>query len=123
MPSPPLLRFRVAEEPAFTYTGVNFAGPLYVKMAGSATESKTWICLYTCYVIRTIHLDLVPDMTAESLICSFKSFTARRRFPHKIISDNAAKTIASVLNHPEVLGMQWSFNLEKAPGGVTCLNA
>ena len=82
--------------------------------------------------MRAIHLDLVPDMTAESFIHSFKRFTARRGFPHKIISDNgktfkaAAKTIASVLNHPEVLhyfagvGMQWSFNLEKAPwwGGV-----
>ena len=122
-PSPPLPSFRVAEDPAFTYTGVDFASPLYVKMAGSATESKTWIYLYTWFVVRAIHLDLVPDMTAEFFICSFKRFTARRGFPHKIISDNgetfksAAKTIASVLNHPEVLqyfagvGMQWSFNL------------
>ena len=77
--------------------------------------------------VRAIHLDLVPDMTAESFIRSFKRFTARRGFPQKIISDNgktfkaAAKTITSVLNHPEVLHyfarveMQWSFNLEKAP--------
>ena len=28
---PPLPVFRVAEEPAFTFTGVDFAGPLYVK--------------------------------------------------------------------------------------------
>ena len=131
-PPPPLPNFRVAEEPAFTYTGVDFAGQLYVKTAGPSTESKTWICLYTCCVVRAIHLDLVPDMTVESFIRSFKRFTARRGFPHKIISDNgktfkaAAKTIASVLNHPKVLhyfagvGMQWSFNLEKAPwwGGV-----
>ena len=131
-PPPPLPNFRVAEEPAFTCTGVDFAGPLYVKTAGPSTESKTWICLYTCCMVRAIHLDLVLDMTAESFICSFKRFTARRGFPYKIISDNgktfkaAAKTIASVLNHPEVLhyfagvGMQWSFNLEKAPwwGGV-----
>ena len=74
-------------------------------------------------MVRAIHLDLVPDMTAESFIRSFKRFTARRGFPHKIISDNAfkaaAKTIASVLNHPEVLhyfagvGKQWSFNLRE----------
>ena len=68
-------------------------------------------------------------MSCECFIKSFKRFTARRGLPYKDISDNgrtlnfkaAAKTIANVLNHPEILqyfagiGMQWSFNLEKAP--------
>ena len=131
-PSPPLPSFRVREEPAFTHTGVDFAGPMYVKSPGSPTQSKVWICLYTCCTVRAIHLDLVQDMSCESFIRSFKRFTARRGFPREIISDNgktfkaAAKTIANVLNHPEALqyfagvGMQWSFNLEKAPwwGGI-----
>ena len=113
-PSPPLPSFRVTEKPAFTHTGVDFAGPLYVKGLGCSTQN------------------LVPDMSCESFIRSFKRFTARRGFPHQVISDNgktfksAAKTIANVLNHPEVLqfftgvGVQWSFNLEKAPwwGGI-----
>ena len=131
-PSPPFLSFRVREKPAFTHTGVDFAGPLYVKSLGCSTQSKVWICLYTCCTVRAIHLDLVPDMSCESFIRSFKRFTARRGFPHQVSSDNgktfksATKTIANVLNHPEVLqyfagiGMQWSFNLEKAPwwGGI-----
>ena len=29
-PPPPLPKFQLAEDPAFTYTGVDFAGPLYV---------------------------------------------------------------------------------------------
>jgi len=33
-PPPPLPDFRVREEPAFTYTGVDFAGPLYIKIKG-----------------------------------------------------------------------------------------
>ena len=67
-------------------------------------------------------------MSCKSFIRSFKRFTVRRGFPRKIISDNrktfksAAKTIANVLSHPEALqyfsgvGIQWSFNLEKALG-------
>ena len=130
-PPPPLPDFRVKEQPAFTYAGVDFAGPLYTKDK-MASGNKVWICLYTCCVIRAVHLELVPDMTTEAFIRSFKRFTARRGFPRKLISDNGktfkstAKSIEATLNHPEVqqyfagLGMEWSFNLEKAPwrGGV-----
>lgn len=131
-PPPPLPVFRVKEEPPFTYTGVDFAGPLYIKATNIARVSKVWICLYTCCVSRAVHLDLVPDLSARTFIRSFKRFTARRGFPRKMISDNgktfksAAKIIQAMLNHPEVkqyfsgIGMEWSFNLEKAPwwGGI-----
>ena len=59
-PSPPLPPFRLKEAPPFTHTGVDFAGPLYVRQP-DGTSSKAWICLYTCCVIRAVHLDLVPD--------------------------------------------------------------
>lgn len=71
-------------------------------------------------------------MTAVSFLRSFKRFTARREFPRRFISDNgktfkaATKSIRVVLNHPDVqqhgtqVGMEWLFNLEKAPwwGGL-----
>ena len=44
----PLPAFRVKEEPAFMYTGVDFAGPLYIKAGGLTGSNKVWICLYTC---------------------------------------------------------------------------
>ena len=131
-PPPPLPKFRVSEQPAFTYTAVDFAGPLYVKTQGLVTTKKVWICLYTCCVVRAVHLDLVPSLTADSFLHSFRRFTARRGFPHKMVSDNgktfkaAAKSIQTLLNHSNVqqysadVGMDWCFNLEKAPwwGGV-----
>ena len=67
-PPPPLPSFRVREEPAFTHTGVDFAGPLHVKTPNSATQAKAWICLHTCCVVRAIHLDLVPDMTSNQIL-------------------------------------------------------
>ena len=131
-PPPPLPDFRVREQPAFTYTGVDFAGPLYIKNKSLVNEKKVWICLYTCCIIRAVHLELVPDMTTEAFIRSFKRFTARRGFPRKLVSDNgktfksAARSIEAILNQSEVqqyfagVGMEWIFNLEKAPwwGGV-----
>ena len=65
---PPLPQFRVKEEPAFTYVGLDFAGPLYIKTQGLVTERKVWICLYTCCVVRAVHLDIVPDMTVGAFL-------------------------------------------------------
>ena len=82
--------------------------------------------VYTCCVIKAVHLELVPDMTTEAFIRSFKKFTARRGFPRKLISNNekafksTAKSIETILTNPEVqryfagIVMEWSFNLEKA---------
>ena len=39
-PPPPLPNFRVTEQPPFMYTGVDFAGPLYIKIQGLVTMKK-----------------------------------------------------------------------------------
>ena len=88
--------------------------------------------MYTCCVVRAVHLDLVPDMSASTFLRSFKRFAARRGLPSRVISDNgktfkaASKTIQAVLGHKEVkryfsgLGVKWVFNIPKAPwwGGI-----
>ena len=132
VPPPPLPEYRVRQSQPFRYTGVDFAGPLYVKKSVVSEGSKVWLCLYTCCVTRAVHLDLVPDMTATTFIRSFKCFTARRGIPAKMVSDNgktfkaASRIIQSVFDDPEVrrhfteLRVEWAFNLEKAPwwGGI-----
>jgi len=49
--SPPdLPSFWVLEDPLFSHTGIDYAGPLYVhdpSLEGS-TMSKAYVCLYTC---------------------------------------------------------------------------
>ena len=126
-PPPPLPKFRVVEEPAFTHTGIDFAGPLYVKSGGSNNSDKVWICLYSCCIVRAIHLDIVPDMSTPTFIRSLKRFIARRGLPKRIVSDNgktfkaAAKIIKIIIEDPEVqsycngIGIEWLFNVEKAP--------
>lgn len=128
---PPLPEFRVTRGTPFTSTGVDFAGPLYVKMTGNE-NTKVWICLYTCCTIRAVHLDLVPDLTTSSFLRSLKRFTARRGLPKRFVSDNgktfkaAAKAIQVIVKSQEVqehltgLGVEWRFNVERAPwwGGI-----
>ena len=130
--APPLPSFRVNEARPFSHTGVDFAGPLYTRDTVASASKKVWICLYTCCMTRAVHLDIVPDMTAQAFICRFKRFTSRRGFPVRIVSDNAkmfktaAKIVVATMDTSTVkeyfsnIGIKWSFNLERAPwwGGV-----
>ena len=85
-PLPPALPvFRVQEQPPFTFTGVDYAGPLYIP---SKETNKAWICLFTCCVTRAVHLELVTDMSTDSFIRCLKRFAARRGMPKRILSDN-----------------------------------
>ena len=132
MPPPPLPEYRVSQTRPFQATGIDFAGPLYVRPAGHSGTTKVWLVLYTCCSTRAVHLDLVQDMSAPTFLRSFRRFTARRGTPSLVISDNAktfkaaADTIKGILDGPEVMRfftnfrVEWQFNLEKAPwqGGI-----
>ena len=75
LPVSPL--FRITKDQPFTCTGVDFAGPLNIKENGDTR--KTYISIYTCAVSRAVHLDTVPDLTAEAFIRNFRRFFARIR--------------------------------------------
>ena len=85
-PSPPLPEYRVQVSPPFSATGVDYAGPLYLKGG-----EKVWISLFTCCAVRAVHLELVPDLTAMSFVRCLKRFSARRGVPQVICSDTTAR--------------------------------
>ena len=64
-PPPPLPTFRVKQDPAFTYTGVDFAGPIHVRGSDDVSQ-KDWICLFTCYATRGVHLEATTDQSTET---------------------------------------------------------
>ena len=109
----------------FSYTSVDFAGPLFV--AEGAEMKKVYIALFTCRVSRALYLDLVPDLTGEAFLRCFKQFTACHGIPKEMKSDNgktfkaAAKSLTilfDILHVSSFLAsrkVKWSFNLEKAP--------
>ena len=83
----PLTADRMRPSRPFAVTGVDFAGPLYVKV-GRETQ-KPYIALFTCATTRAVHLELCTDMTAAKFLMALQRFIGRRGLPHTVYSDNA----------------------------------
>ena len=63
-------------KPPFTFSGVDFFGPLMVKWGrGSA---KGWGCLFTCLTTRAVFLELVPSLDTDDFIMALQQFVSRR---------------------------------------------
>ena len=123
--SPPvaeLPNFRVNETLPFSNTGVDFAGPLFVK-TDTGEMKKVYIALFTCCVTRAIHLELVEDLHTMSFVNCLRRFCSRRGTPRLINSDNAKTfkaadklldrlatdhTFLEFLDHRRIV---WKFNL------------
>ena len=117
--------FRVKKAAPFENSGVDFAGPLYVKTKSGMT--KVYIALFTCCVTRAIHLELVHDLSAATFLRCLRRFIARLGTPRIIVSDNAKtfkaakKALRELFESEEVnnclsdKGIDWKFNLERAP--------
>ena len=121
--------FRFKEEHPFASTGVDFAGPLFVKSSdGRGSQvSKVYICLFTCGSTRAVHIELTPNLTTAAFIRCLRRFVARRGIPQLFISDNAktfkaaSAQLAKIFSDPDTISfmlrqkIEWKFNLEKAP--------
>ena len=123
---PDLPAEHISTEPPFSNTGINFAGPLYVRGAGS-TKAKVYICLFTCASTRAIHLELTKELSVTAFLLAFRRFTSRRGLPKIIMSDNAktfkhcTREIMKITRAEEVhhyltnQQVEWKFIVEKAP--------
>ena len=119
--------------PTFFHTGVDFFGPIQVKVLRS--KVKRWGCIFTCLVTRAIHLELSPSLESDDFINTLQRFTNRRRNPNLIRSDCGTNfkgatnelrkeiekmdqmKISKSLQQKEI---EWRFNPPEAPhmGGV-----
>ena len=131
IPSPDLPEICVSDDPPFTHTGLDFAGPLSFQSNSSAHDScvkeKAYICLFTCASTRGIHLELTQGLDVEEFLMAFRRFTSRRGVPATLISDNAktfkasSAQIAKVQRSTEVAHylidnqITWTFIVERAP--------
>lgn len=115
-PTPPLPSERVKYSTRFTYTGIDYFGPLFVD---KASKKKRWVCLFTCLAVRAIHLEVVEDLSAEECLLAIRRFVAARGSPTMIVSDNAQnfKLIGEVLSGPYCIQnkIQWKFIPQLAP--------
>lgn len=120
---------RIKTTRPFETTGIDFAGPLYIKSDGEVTERKSYIMLFTSAAIRAVPLELVKDKTVESCINALRRFMSRFGPPETIISDNAKtfkradlelKKLQQLLKHRKIQqvtahkGITWKYIPERA---------
>ena len=110
----PLPEDRVKKASPFSVTGVDYAGPLFCK--GSRT--RYYILLFTCAVIRAVHLELVKSLNLSSFVLAFRRMTARRGLPSIIYSDRGSTFIAASTHLHSIYGDRapnWKFNPPASP--------
>ena len=132
----PTSRVTACENP-FASTGVDYFGPLMVKRGRSMV--KRYGCVFTCLAIRAVHVEIAHSLDAESFLCAFSRFTARRGLPTNMYSDNGTNFVGAsgilkdefsniwsdkeqskIYNRLRQKGVTWHFNppLASHAGGV-----
>ena len=85
---PTLPEPRVRDAAVFETTGVDMAGPLFLR-----DGHKAWICLYTCAVYRAVHLELASLLSTDSFIQTFRKFVAPHGRPAIVYSDSGTNFV------------------------------
>ena len=77
-PMSPLPDLRVTQSFPFAVTGLDHAGPLY---CCDFPRKKFWVLLFTCGVIRAVHLELVQSLSTEQTLLALRRLAARWVWP------------------------------------------
>lgn len=78
-------------KPPFTYVGVDCFGPFTVRRGRS--NVKRYGVLFTCLVVRAIHIEVAHSLDTESFINALRRFVARRGKPEEVRSDNGGNFV------------------------------
>ncbi|XP_062713425.1 uncharacterized protein LOC134290324 [Aedes albopictus] len=92
---------RVIPSRPFSISGVDYCGPVYLRAAHRrASPTKAYIAVFVCFSTRSVHLELVGDLSTAAFLAALKRFVARRGKVSEIHSDNATnyKGAANELN-------------------------
>lgn len=104
---------RVTENLPFNEVGVDYAGPIFVKMGTRKPQIvKAYFAVFVCMATKAVHLELVSDLTTEAFLAALQRFVSRRGVPRRIHSDNGTnfKGAKSELHELYVLFNERDFN-------------
>ena len=130
-PMPPLPPQRILQSDPFRFVGIDYLGPLLIREDRTSPPVKMWVALFTCLVVRAIHLECVYDLSASTFMDCLRRFVARRGVPEYVVSDNApnfhlaqntldlawfqATTDSAVQSYCASVGTDWKFIPAHAP--------
>ena len=84
---------RLEPTPPFTNIAMDVFGPYYVK--DRRTELKRWGLLITCLYSRAIHVEILEDMSSDSIIQALRCFMALRGPVQVIHCDNGTNFVGA----------------------------
>ncbi|XP_062538136.1 uncharacterized protein LOC134206436 [Armigeres subalbatus] len=77
----------------FSKVGIDYFGPYLIKIGRSLV--KRWVVLYTCLVIRAVHLEVAASLSTESCMMALRRFIARRGAPEQVFTDNGTNFVGT----------------------------
>ncbi|XP_011859045.1 PREDICTED: uncharacterized protein LOC105556561 [Vollenhovia emeryi] len=120
---------RVNPVKPFSITGIDYAGPFFVtnRRARRVTPYKVYVCLFICFAVKAIHLEVAFSLSTDSFLSALRRFIARRGRCSLLFSDCGTNFVGAhreLVSHmqlaSETEGIKWSFNPPSAPhfGGL-----
>ena len=110
------------DTPAFTWVGLDYFGPFFVRHGRS--NNKRYGVIFTCLGTRAVHIEIVFSLDT-SFIMALRRFLSRRGQVTRIISDNSTnlrggerelRSAIKAWNNDQVhdlllhKGIDWAFN-------------
>jgi len=87
---PALPEPRVRDAAVFETTGVEMAGPLFLR-----DGRNVCVCLNICALYRAVHLELASSLSTDLFIQTFRRFVARRGRSANVYSDNGTNFVGT----------------------------
>ena len=81
---------RIQPSRPFRTTGVDYAGPISLRMGTPRSKAitKGYIAIFVCFATKAVHIEVVTSLTTESFLAALRRFIARRGKPKTMYSDN-----------------------------------
>ena len=80
-------------EPPFTFVAINYFGPFLIRQGRS--EHKRYGVVFTCLVIRAVHIEIAHSLDTSSFIQALRRFISRRGIIREIRTDNGSNFIGA----------------------------
>ncbi|XP_047996370.1 uncharacterized protein LOC125234205 [Leguminivora glycinivorella] len=77
----------------FSFVGLDYFGPVLVSVG--RRREKRYVALFTCLVIRAVHLEVVHSLSTDAAIMCLRRFIARRGTPQEIWSDHGTAFVGA----------------------------
>ncbi|XP_043064804.1 uncharacterized protein LOC122320702 [Drosophila ficusphila] len=92
-----LPRERVSFSRPFTYTGMDYAVPFYIKhyTGRACLITKGYVLVFVCFSTKAIHLEPTSDLTTEKFLAAFARFVSIRGCPRQVQSDNGKTLVGA----------------------------